>query len=98
VAAGAAGRGDRDLGWSGLGGGRAAGCLEEAHPFLHAVPALGQVQGEVAAAVAGGDIDEVAAQGGSAGFGAGQAGQGPGGAQQVVRDGRERSPGRIRGE
>ena len=44
-----------------------------------AVPAFGQVQGEVAAAVAGGprrDADEIAAQGGAAGFGAGQAGEG----------------------
>ena len=40
---------------------------------------LGQVQGEVPAAVAGGpggDVDQVAAQGGAAGFGAGEAGQG----------------------
>jgi len=40
------------LGWSGprqRGGSQV--CLEEVHPFLLAVPAFGQVQGEVAAAV-----------------------------------------------
>ena len=65
------------------------------------MPFFGQVQGEVAAAVAGdagSDVDEVAAQRGAAGFGAGEAGQGPGGAQQVVRDGRAGKPGRVRGE
>jgi hypothetical protein len=75
--------------------------LEEVHPFLFAVPAFGQVQGDFAAAVAGdagGDVDEVAAQGGAAGFGAGEAGQRPGGAQQAVRDGRESKPGRVGGE
>jgi hypothetical protein len=65
------------------------------------VPAFGQVQGDVTAAVAGGaggDVDEVAAQRGAAGFGAGEAGQGPGGAQQVVADSREGKPGPVRGE
>jgi hypothetical protein len=65
------------------------------------VPAFGQVQGEVAAAVAGGargDVDEVAAQRGAAGLGAGEAGQGAGGAQQVATDGREGKPGRVRGK
>ena len=66
-----------------------------------AVPAFGQVQREVAAAGpggAGGDVDQVAAQRGAAGSGVGQAGQGAGGAQQVVRDGSAGRPGRIGGE
>jgi hypothetical protein len=65
------------------------------------MPAFGQVQGEVAAAVAGGaggDVDQVAADGGAAGPGVGQAGQGSGGAQQVVADGGEGEPGRVGGE
>ena len=36
-------------GWSGRSGGRPAGCGEEVQPFVLAVPALRQVQGEVAA-------------------------------------------------
>jgi hypothetical protein len=50
-----------------------------------AVPAPGQVEGDVAAAMpgsAGGDVDQVAADGGTAGLAVGEAGQGPGGAQQ----------------
>jgi hypothetical protein len=65
------------------------------------VPAVGQVHGDVAAAVAGdagGDVDEVAADGSAAGFGAGQAGQGAGGAQQVVADGGAGEPGGVGGE
>jgi hypothetical protein len=53
------------------------------------------MQGDVPAAVAGdagGDVDEVAAQDGACGFGAGQAGQGAGGAQQVVADGGAGNP------
>jgi hypothetical protein len=79
-------------------GGRAGGGFEEVHPVLLAVPAFGQVQGDVAAAAeggAGGDVDEVAAQRGAAGVGAGQAGQRSGGAQQVVRDGGAGDPGRV---
>ena len=52
------------LGWSGRCGGRAAGRAEEVEPFLLTVPGLGQVQGDVAAAVpggAGGDGDQVTA-------------------------------------
>ena len=63
-----------------------------------AVPAVGQVQRDVPAAVpggAGGDVDQVAADGGAAGLGVGEAGQGAGGAQQVVRDRGERQPGRV---
>jgi len=66
-----------------------------------AVPALWQVQGEVAAAVAGGaggDVDEVAAHGGAAGFGVSEAGQSAGGAQQVAADGGEGEPGGVGGE
>jgi hypothetical protein len=75
--------------------------VEQAGPFLLAVPACGQVEREVAAAVAGsprGDIDEVAAQGGAAGLGVAAPGQGPGGAQQVAADRGERQPGRVGGE
>ncbi len=85
-------------GWSGRRGGRPAGGFEQVHPLVPAVPAFGQVQGKVAAAVAGGaggDADQVGAQGGAAGFGVGEAGQGPGGAQQVAADGGEREPGGI---
>jgi hypothetical protein len=39
--------------WSGRGAGRAAGGLEEVHPVVLAVPAVGQVNGDVAAAVPG---------------------------------------------
>jgi hypothetical protein len=48
---------------------------------MFAVPGLGQVQGDVPVAVAGGaggDVDEVAADGSAAGLGVGEAGQGPG--------------------
>ena len=65
------------------------------------MPVFGQVQGDLAAAVAGGaggDVDEVAAQRGSSGLGAGEAGQGPGGTQQVVADGGAGQPGGVRGE
>ena len=55
------------------------------------------MHGEVAAGGACGDIDEIAAQRGSSGLGTGEAGQGPGGAQQVVRDSREGKPGRVGG-
>ncbi len=58
------------------GGPQAA--LEEVLPFLLAVPAFWQVQGEVPAAMtgrAGGDVDQVPTQRGAAGPGAGEAGQ-----------------------
>ncbi len=79
-----------------------AGGVEQGHPFVFAVPAFGQAQGDVSSAVpggAGGDIDQIAADGGAAGSGVGEAGQGPGGAQQVVRErgagqARRRWPGR----
>ena len=86
------------LGWSGRSGGRAAGGFEQIHPLVLTVPAFGHVHGEVPAAVPGDarrDIDEVTAQGGAAGFGAGEAGQGPGGVQQVTGDSRERDPGGV---
>jgi hypothetical protein len=75
--------------------------VEQGHPFVLAVPGLGQVQRDVPVAVpggAGGDVDEVAADGGAAGLAVGEAGQGSGGAQQVVRDGGAGQPGRVRGE
>ena len=65
------------LGWSGRCGGRAAGRSEEVQPFLLPVPAFGQVQGDVPAAVpggAGGHGDQVAADGRGPGFGEGAAG------------------------
>jgi hypothetical protein len=95
------GCGDRGLGWSGRGGGRPARGFEQAGPFLLAVPAFGQAEGEVAAAVAGGprgNADQVAAQGGAAGFGVGEAGEASGGAQQVAAEGGERQPGGVGGE
>ena len=58
-------------GWSGRCGGWPAGGFEQVQPFVAAVPAFGQVQGELAAAVAGGpggDGDQVAADGGGAGL------------------------------
>ena len=68
---------------------------------MFAVPAFGQVQRDVAVAVpggAGGDVDQVAADGGAAGLGVGEAGQGAGGAQQVVRDSGAGQPGGVGGE
>jgi hypothetical protein len=65
---------------------------------MFVVPAFGQVQRDVAAAVpggAGGDGDQVAADGGAAGLAAGQAGQGSGGTQQVVADRGECQPGGV---
>ena len=99
MVAGVGGRTGR--GWSGRCGGRPAGGFEEVQPFVVAVPAFGQVQGETAAAVAGGaggDGDEVAADGGGAGPGVAAAGQGAGGAGQVVRDGGDGEPGGVGGE
>jgi len=57
---------------------------------------LGQVQVDAVGAVgqADGDVDDLAAQGGTAGVSAGAAGQGAGGAGQVVRHGAEQ-PGTI---
>jgi len=75
--------------WAACAGG--AGVLEQVHPLVPAVPALGQVYGDLAAAVAGGaggDVDEVAAQRGAAGCGAGEAGpirKGNGARRQDVR-------------
>ena len=82
-------------------GGWAGGGLEQVHPRLVVVPAVGQVQGDVAAAVAGdagGDVDEVGPDGGAAGFGVAEAGQRPGGAQQVVADRGACEPGGVGGE
>jgi hypothetical protein len=101
MVAGAVGCAVTGPGGSGRGSGRPGGGVEQVHPFGLAVPAVGQVHGEVPVAVAGGaggDVDEVAAQGGGPGFGAGEAGQGSGGAQQVVADGGAGQPGRVGGE
>jgi hypothetical protein len=65
------------------------------------VPAFGQVQGDVAAAVAGdagGDGDQLAADGRAAGFGVEGAGQAAGGAGQVVADGGQGQPRGVRRE
>jgi len=54
-----------------------AGGFEQVHRLVLAVPVFGEMHGEVAAAVAGGaggDADEVGAQGGVASFGVGEAG------------------------
>jgi hypothetical protein len=48
--------------------------------------------------VAGRDVDQVTAQGGAAGHGIVAAGEGPGGAQQVVGDHRAGQPGATRGK
>jgi hypothetical protein len=59
------------------------------------------VEGDVAVAVpggAGGEVDQVAAVGGAAGLAMGPAGQGRGGAQQVVGDGGAGEPGGVGGE
>jgi len=66
-----------------------------------AVPAVGQVQGELAAAVAGGpggDGDQVAADRGGAGLRVAAAGQDAGSAQEVVREGGDGQPGGVGGE
>ena len=90
------------LGWSGRPGpGRAAGLLEQGPPFGLAVPVFGQVQDQVAAAVAGGaggDVDQVTPDGGAAGPGVEAGGQAPGGADQVAGDGGQREPGGVGGE
>jgi hypothetical protein len=84
-------------GWSGRSRRRAAG-VPEVQPFLLAVPALGQVEGEVSPAVAGGaggDGDQVAADGRCAGFRVQGAGQGARRADQVLRHGGDDQPGGI---
>ena len=63
-----------------------------------AVPGFGQVEGEVPAAVAGGaggDGDQVTADGRGPGLRERRAGQGAGGAQQVVCHRRDGQPGGI---
>jgi hypothetical protein len=60
--------------------------VEQVHPFVLAVPARGQVHGDVAAAVAGdagGDADQLATDGRAAGFRVDWPGQAAGGAGQV---------------
>src|SRR5207244_12854002 len=97
---GAAGRG----GTGGGGGrrrGRAAGGFEQGPPLAFAVPVLRQVQGQLAAAAAGeagGDVDQVGADGGAAGPGVEPGGQAPGRAQQVAGDRGAGQPRGIRGK
>jgi hypothetical protein len=65
---------------------------------VFAVPGLGQVQRDAPVAApggAGGNVDEITADGGAAGLAVGQAGQGSCGAQQVVRDGGAGQPSRV---
>src|SRR5262249_19622626 len=79
---------------------RAAG-VPEVQPFLPAMPAFGQVEGEVSPAVAGGaggDVDQVAADGRCAGLRVQGAGQGARRADQVLRHGGDDPPGGIRVE
>jgi hypothetical protein len=88
-------------GRSGRGRRRAARAFEQVHLAALAVPAVGEVDGEVAAAVPGGargHVDEVTADGGAPGPGVGEAGRGTGGAEQVAADGGEGEPGRVGGE
>ena len=69
------------------------------HPCLP-WPVRGQVQCRLACrrGEAGGHVDQVAAQGGAARDGVRAAGEGAGGAQQVVRDHRAGQPGAVGGE
>src|SRR5487761_1386855 len=79
-------------GWSGRSGGRPAGFCPQVLPGLLTVVARGQVEDEVAAAVAGGacaDGDQVTADRGGAGLRVPAAGEGSACAQQVVRHGRD---------
>ena len=65
------------------------------------MPALGQVHGDVAAAVAGdtgSDGDQLAADGRATGFRAEAVGQAAGGAGQVMADGGQSQPGGVGGE
>jgi hypothetical protein len=81
--------------------GRSAGGFEPVHPLVLAMPALGQVHGEVTAAVpvgARGQVNQVAADGGTAGFAVGQAGEGGGRAEQVAADRGEARPGAVGGQ
>ena len=101
VARGRCAGGDRVSGWSGRPGGRAAGGFEQGPPFAFAVPVLRQVQGQLAAAAAGeagGDVDQVGADGGAAGPGVEPGGQAPGRAQQVAGDCGAGQPRGIRGK
>ena len=75
-----------------------AGSGEQGHPLLFALPVFGQVQGDAAAFVPGGagdQVDQVAADGGTAGLAVSEAGQRSGGAQQVMGDGGAGQPGRV---
>jgi hypothetical protein len=83
-------------GWSGRGRGRPAGGFPQVQPLLLAVPALGQVHGEVAAAVPGGaagDRDQGAADGRGPGLREDQAGQGAGRAPPPGPPARRAAPG-----
>jgi hypothetical protein len=75
--------------------------FEEVEPFAFAVPVLREVQGEAAPAVAGGaggDRDQVAADGRGPGPGQGKRGEGAGGADQVEGHRGDDQPGGVGGE
>jgi hypothetical protein len=80
--------------WWGVGGG------EQGGEGVLVWPVGGQVEGDVAGSPGdpGGHGDQLTAQGGGAGFGVKQAGQASGGAGEVVGDGGQRQPGRVRGK
>jgi hypothetical protein len=87
------------MGWSGRCGRRwAAGGFEEVQPAGLVVPFFGQVDGDVAAAVAGdagGDGDQAGADGGAAGPGVEGGCEYAGGAGQVGGDGGQGEPGGV---
>ena len=89
--------------WTGSGGDRWAGAedaVPQRVPRVGPGPVRGQVQHPAAlrAGDPGGHGDDLAAQGRAAGHGMLRAGQGAGGAEQVVGDRRADRPGAVRGE
>ena len=84
----------------GLGGAWSADRGVQVGPGRFPGPSLGQVQGQAArgAGEPGGNVDQVGADGGGGGAGVERAGQGPGGAGEVVRDRPQQRPRRVRGE
>ena len=80
--------------------GRTVGLVEQPHPPAGPSPVSGQAQPDTAGVAddLGRDVDEPSAQGLPASAGMGAAGQGRGGAQQVVRDRGAGQPGAVGGE
>jgi hypothetical protein len=87
-------------GSAGLRGRVADDVVPQGFPLDLARPVPRQVQHRLAGrgGETGRDVDQVAAQGGAAGYGVMTAGEGAGGAQQVVGDHRAGQPGAVRGE